>query len=207
MNSQQSIGHKIVIDVAALLATQKRSDLLLFIVVFVTVFSLTPLLILAGATIGFGIILGILAALTCATLVVMWPVVGFFLVTGCVVLIEQNPQNINIWTDRLNVFYWPPQLAGLFERPIGFLMLFIFLVLVWRRLVKRQQAVHGGELLAPFLFFLLCVAGGVVHGMTSGGDLKIIIVEIRPFWYMFLSYLLAYNLVTYTKHIRTFFGL
>src|SRR5436305_411441 len=64
-----------------------------------------------------------------------------------------------------------------------------------------------GKLFLPFLFFLLCVAGGIVHGLTSGGNLKIIVVEVRPFWYLFLSYLLAYNLVRHRDHVRLLFWL
>jgi hypothetical protein len=43
--------------------------------------------------------------------------------------------------------------------------------------------------------------------LTSGGDLKITVVEVRPFWYFFLAYLLAYNVVTHKRHLRVFFWL
>lgn len=32
-------------------------------------------------------------------------------------------------------------------------------------------------------------------GLTSSCGLKIIVVEVRPFWYLFVSYLLAYDFV------------
>jgi len=193
--------------VSALQIAQKRSDLLLLIVIFVTVFTLTPLLILSGATLGFGLVLGLLAALCVVALIIRWPVLGFFVVAGCALLVEQGPLALSGLTSNLYIFYWPPKLEGMIERPIGFLLLFIFMVLICHRLVMRQQALRGGALLLPFLFYLLCLAGGVLHGVTSGGDLKVIVVEVRPFWYLFLSYLLAYNLVTQKKHISYFFWL
>ncbi len=207
MEIQRSTSHRTITNVSKLLATQRHSDTLLFLVIFFTVFGLTPLLVLAGATISFSLILGGLVALIAAALVVRWPVLGFWIVAGCAILIEQEPLTINthILTDQLYIFAWPPKLAGLIERPIGFFILFIFLVFVFQHLVKRQRVLVGGKLLLPFLFFLLCVAMGVVHGLASGGNLKIIVLEVRPFWYLFLSYLLAYNLVTQESHIRAFF--
>lgn len=199
---QPSLSHKAVHTVSTLLVSQKRSDTLLFIVVFVTALGITPLLILAGASIGFSLTLGIIAALAITISIVRWPVIGFFVIVGCVTLVEQEALPTSIFTDRLYVFYWPPRFTGLIERPIGFLLLFILLMYICQNLVKRQRIIRGGPLLLPFLFYLLCVAGGVIHGITTGGDLKIIVLEVRPFWYMFVSYLLAYNLVSQKQHIR-----
>jgi O-Antigen ligase len=192
-------------NISALIADYKRSDLILFIVIFVITLGITLLSVLAGTQIGFTIVLAILAALIAAALVVLWPAVGFFVVVGCAVVVEEAPLLTPIFTDRLNVYYWPPNLAGLIERPIGFLILFIFLVLICHRLINRQQPLRGGKLLWPYLFFLLCVAAGVLHGLASGGNFKIIVLEVRPFWYLFVSYLLAYNLVESKSHIRLFF--
>lgn len=191
--------------VPLLLAEKRRRDRLLFVVILVTMLSLTPLLIIAGVTIGISPLLGGLVALVVATAVVRWPVVGFYAIAGCVVLIEQFPLPDAFVTGELNVFYWPPALEGLIERPIGFFFIFIFLVFICHRLVTRQRILRGGKLLLPFLFYLICVAIGVLHGLTSGGSLKIIVIEVRPFWYLFLSYLLAYNLVRHKNQVRTFF--
>ena len=174
-----------------LLETCKQGDLRLFVVIFVTVICLTPLLVLFGVNIGFGLVMGGLGLLIVAALIIRWPILGFFGILGCVVLIEQNPLTIHDGTDQLNVYYWPPNFAGAIERPIGFLFLFIFLVLICHNLLKRHKPLLGGAFLLPLLFFLLCVSLGVLHGLMSGGKLKIIILEIRPFWYLFLSYLLA----------------
>jgi O-antigen ligase len=205
METQQSIIDKRETDVPGLLVANKRNDLLLFMVIVIVIFSLTPVLILTGAAVGYSVLLGCLAALTVAVLVVRWPTFGFFVTVVCAVLIEQNPLNTaHILTDALYVYYWPTSLAGLIERPIGFLLILIIFAFVCRQFVKRQGFLQGGALLGPFVFFLLCVAWGVVHGVTTGGDFKTIVLEVRPFLYLFESYLLAYNLVTHKNHIKAF---
>src|SRR5215467_11814529 len=207
MEIRRTINHGSILNVTRLLATRSRNDALLFLVIFMAVFGLTPLLVLAGASIGFSMLIEGLLALIAAALVVRWPVLGFWIVAGCALLIEQNPLtvNANILTDQLYIFAWPPRLTGLIERPIGFFMLFIFLGFVFLRLVTRQRVLQGGKLFLPFLCFLLCIAVGAVHGLTSGGTLKVVVLELRPLWYLFLSYLLAYNLVTHKSHIHTLF--
>ena len=205
---QSSIAPKIVNSVYDLHLAQKRSDRRLFILIFAIVFGLTPLLALAGWMIGFSTVLGLSVVLVVVVLIARWPIIGFYVVAGCALLIEQEPLVLNgVTAYNLNVFYWPPRYTGLIERPIGFLMLFIFLVILCQRFVKRQRLLEGGKLFLPLLLFMLCVAGGIVHGLLSGGNTKIIVVEVRPFWYLFLSYLLAYNLIQHKNHVRLFFWL
>ena len=179
--------------------------MLILITISVVIFSLAPLLVLGGASIGSSVVLAFIIVPAIAAVIVRWPIVGFYVVSACTVLIEQAPLFTPIGTDRLNIFSWPPALEGLIERPIGFLIIFIFLVFVCHYLVTRQHSLRGGELLPPFLLFLLCVAGGILHGLLSGGNFKMIVVEVRPFWYLFLAYLLAYNFITSKNHIRILF--
>lgn len=205
MDMQPWLTHRTHTNVSDLIADHKRSDLILFTIIFITTLGFTLLSVLAGRQVGSTVVMAILAALIATALVVRWPAVGFFVVVGCAVLVEENPLSTPIFSDRLNIYYWPPNLAGLIERPIGFMILFIFLVFICHRFIARQWPLRGGELFWPYLFFLLCVAGGVIHGLASGGDFKIIVLEVRPFWYLFVSYLLAYNLVDSKRHIRLFF--
>lgn len=205
MDIQSSVTSRTIPTVSTLLMAHRRSETALYTVVFAAACCLTPLLVLSGVIFGFGNTLSILVVLALAVLIVRWPVVGFYVVALFALVIEQGPLYVNGVAFNFYVFYWPPNLAGLFERPIGFLIIFIFLVLICHRLAARQRPLWGGKLLLPYLFFLLCVAGGVLHGLSSGGDIKIIVEEVRPFWYLFVSYLLAYNLVTDEKHIRALF--
>ncbi len=183
----------------------RKVDVLVLSVTFAVGLSLIPVLVLAGAALGFSIVAAVVVTALAALLIIKWPLTGFFMTLGCVLVIEQNPLQYHILTDQLNVFYWPPSLAGLIERPIGFLMLFTFFIFLCHRLAKRQEGLRGGPLLWPFLCYLAFVAIGVVHGVTSGGDFKIIALEIRPFWYLFVSYLMAYNMISQIKHLRLFF--
>ena len=204
MHMQQSIAPKTLLTVPALLAKQRRGNRLLAIGVYIVALSATLLLALGGVEFGFSTMLGIVIALGVMLLIIRWPFVGFFVIAGFALLIDQEPLVLNGAPLLLYVFYWPPRLTGLIERPVGFLFLFIFFVLICHRLVSRQTLLQGGKLLLPFLFFLLCVAVGIAHGITSGGNFRIIVLEIRPFVYLFESYLLAYNLVSHKKHIRAF---
>ena len=205
---QPSIAPNIVSTVYDLHLAQRRSDRRLFILIFAIVFCLTPLLALAGWMIGFSTVLGLSVVLVVVVLIARWPIIGFYVVAGCALLVEQEPLVLNgVPAYNLYVFYWPTRYSGLIERPIGFLVLFIFLMLLCQRLVKRQRLLEGGKLFLPLSLFMLCVAGGIVHGLISGGNTKIIVVEVRPFWYLFLSYLLAYNLIRHKNHVRLFFWL
>ncbi|MEO8973077.1 MAG: hypothetical protein ABI406_15940 [Ktedonobacteraceae bacterium] len=193
---------------AAIDHEQKRGDTLLFAGIVVVVLLITPLLVWLGAKIGFSYTLGGVIVLAIVASIVAWPVIGFYMIAASALLVESEALIVNgkpLYS--LYVFYWPPRYDGLIERPIGFLILFIFFVLICHRFVKRERLLYGGELFYPFLLFLLCVAYGVIHGLTSGGNLKIIVLEVRPFWYLFLSYLLAYNLITSKKHVRLFLWL
>jgi hypothetical protein len=165
---------------------------------------LTAALSWASGSVGFGFLIAMLLVVALAVLVIRWPIVGLYVVLGCAVLIEQEPIAYPILTDRLNIFSWPPKLQGVIERPIGFFMLFVVLILLVRRFATRQTPLRLGPFILPFATFLLAVALGIGHGLASGGNFKIIVLEIRPFEYLFLSYLLAANLITEKRQLRVF---
>jgi hypothetical protein len=190
---------------SATVSSPPADDRLCYIVIFVTALGLLPLSLLGGAKLGFGFILAILPILLIAVLIMRWPVAGFYATIACVVLIENGPLPFPDGTDGLPIFHWPigSVFEGSIERPIGFFFIFIFFILISSRFIRRQKLLQGGQLLIPFVLYLLCVAGGIVHGLTSGGSLKNVVLEVRPFWYLFVSYMLAYNLVTRKVHVRT----
>jgi nitrate reductase NapE component len=192
-------------SVSMLLSSRKRSDLLLFSVIFVSVFCLVPILTISGIVIGFGYTMTILALLIISVLVIRWPTFGFFVVLGCTLLIEQNAIPLLGNVSNIYVFSWPPSLQGLPDRPIGFFMLFVLLTSFIHGLLKRQKLLQGGKLLLPYLCFLACVIWGIAHGLSTGGNLKITVNEVRPFWYLFLGYLLAYNLIRSKKQLYLVF--
>jgi len=171
---------------------------------FIGMLGLVPGLVIAGAAIGFSFLLAILAVLIITALVIRWPIVGFFLVLGAALAIDQSPTDALGSSPTIYIFYWPSSLQGLPDRPVGFFMLFILLLFVLHNLLKRQKMLRGGELLLPFLLFLVWVVWGAVHGLSSGGNLQILVEEVRSFWYLFLGYLLAYNFIRKKQHVRFF---
>ncbi|MEO7020960.1 MAG: hypothetical protein ABI234_12470 [Ktedonobacteraceae bacterium] len=205
MDVQSPLATKDWQTVPALLLHRKRSDFLLFMMIFISVLCLVSLMTIGGTILGFGLVFAIVGLLLLVAIVVRWPLFGFFIGLGCTLLIEQNPLAILGSFSKVYVFYWPPALEGLPDRPIGFFLLLVLVAFIIQRLLKREKWLQGGELLLPYLFFLLCVGWGVVHGLTTGGDVKILVNEVRSFWYLFLGYLLAYNLICSKKHLRTFF--
>lgn len=186
---------------------RKRRDRLWFLAICGVLIFLTPVVVLGVLNIGVGLFVALPVLLVLLIVIARRPQVGFFVITACVVFIDQAPQLVPIFTDKLYVYFWPPGLEGLIERPIGFLFLFILFVLICRHLVKRETLLRGGGLILPFLLFMLCVVVAAVYGYLTGGTLKVIVVEIRPFVYFFESYVLAYNLVTQKSHVRGFFWL
>lgn len=193
-------------SVSAPLIAQKKSNRLIFIFIAGIALCLAPLLVLLGSDVGFSTLLAGTAVLVGLVLIVRWPVVGFYAAAACALLVEQDPLVVDGKVSYyLYIFYWPPQLAGLIERPIGFLLLFTFLIVICHRFAKREKLLQGGNLLWPMLFFLLCVVMGAAHGLATGGNLKIVVLEVRPFEYLFLSYLLAVNLITDKKQVRILF--
>lgn len=202
MDIQPPVNSNILQTASSSVLRRRRSDLFLFVALFIGALGFTILLVLSGAAIGFSLVVALVAILIITILVVRWPVVGFFAVLGCALVIDQSPLDLIGNGPIVYVFYWPPALQGLPDRPIGFFMVFVLLVLIIHALLTRQKLVQGGALIVPFLFLMLCVAWGTVHGLTSGGNLKIVVNEVRSFWYLFLGYLLAYNLVRSKKHLR-----
>lgn len=202
---QTPIASQTLYSVSHVLEIRKRSETKLFLLVFLITLSLTPIIMVAGLSFSMTFVFGVVIALVVAALIVRWPVIGFFAVTACVVLIEQDALSSSDFTDRLYIFFWPTKFQGLPERPIGCLILFIFLVIICGNLIKRKKVLRGGYLSLPYVLFMLCVVWGVVHGLVSGGSIKIIVLEVRPFLYLFEGYFLSYNLISKKSHIKAFF--
>lgn len=190
---------------ASLSRATRNSQRWLYVVALAFTIGLAPLMALLQVNVGFGVALGVLLVATLIALMTRWPILGVYALAICAVVVEQEPLNYPIFTDHLYIFSWPVRLQGLPERPIGFLALLIVMLIIVRRLALRQgAALRLGPLIIPFLCLLACVAVGVAHGLTSGGDTHVIVLEVRPFWYLFLNYLIAYNLVTERRHVIIF---
>ncbi len=184
---------------------RQRGAAPVFVAMLAFAILLAPFMIYADLRYGVGLALGGLVAVILIVLTVRAPIFGFYVLVFAAVVIEQDPLTTPIFTDTLDVFSWPARLSGLPERPIGFYILIILLVIIATGLATRRKVVlRGGALFLPFLIFLACVVMGILHGLGSGGDFRIIVLEIRPFWYLFTTYLVAYNLINDKRHVMGF---
>ncbi|HZC04096.1 MAG TPA: O-antigen ligase family protein [Ktedonobacterales bacterium] len=191
--------------IAGLSRQTKRATSGIYVAMLLCTVALVPFMLYMGSRYGTALVLSGLAAVVLMALTVRAPIFGFYTLAFAAVVIEQNPLTMPIGTDKLYIFSWPGRLSGLPERPIGFYMLALILIFSAIRLATRKgPAVRGGEMLWPFLAFLACVVMGIVHGLATGGNFRIIVLEVRPFWYLFATYLVAYNLVSEKRHIMTF---
>lgn len=188
--------------VAHLVQERRRSELLLFVLLFLGMLGLVPALALAGLALGFSYVLALLLVLLLTALVLRWPLVGFFVALVAALAIDQSPTNVVGGGPTLYVFYWPTALQGLPDRPIGVFMLVVLLVVVLHGLLRRQPLLRGGALLLPLLLLWGCVVWGIIHGLSGGANLPILVEEVRSFWYLLVGYLLAYNLMRTKQHVR-----
>jgi hypothetical protein len=199
------LEERVTPDMPGIRQRDRQGSALIYVALLLFAVALTPFMMNADFQWGMGLAFGGLIAVMLMVLTVRAPILGFYILTFAAVVIEQNPLTYPIGTDALYVFSWPTRLEGLPERPIGFFIIFILVVLVAIRMGRREGvALRGGPLLWPLLAFLACVAMGVAHGLATGGQFRIIVLEVRPFWYLFTTYLIAYNLLTEKRHIMGF---
>jgi hypothetical protein len=188
-----------------LLARQRGDDRMFWIFAGAAVL-LTPPLVLAVDRVGLGVVFSGLVVIMLLATIALQPIVALYVVAFSAILIEEDQPPYDIWTNHLPIFSWPARsaLEGFVERPIGLLLIYAFVVLLARRLAQRQPALRVGALFWPLLCFLMCAVGGALHGLATGGSLKLVVVAFRPLWYLFLAYLLAVNLITERKQVRAF---
>ena len=206
MEKESLANSKLENTVSALLAARTRHDTVLFVILLFMILSLTPLLVWWGVSAGL-VVIGVLVAPLLVLALIRWPILGLYVLALSAFLIESDPLAIHDGTDNLYVFFWPLQLQGFIERPIGVLVLLTLFIWISHRWINRQPLLKGGALIGPLTLYMLCVVFALVYGLGTGGDLKDAVIQIRPFWYTFLSYILAYNFITRKSHIRTFFWL
>jgi O-antigen ligase len=193
------------VTVAEFAHERRRFERRSYLLILVGAVLVTPLFVYAGYKLSFGLVAGLLGVVLLLIAIALRPIVAFYVVAICAVLIEQEPLPYPIFTDQLNVYYWPPRLAGLVERPIGFLFLYALFVLLLRNFAARRPLLQGGKFFGALLFLLICVLWGVVHGLQVGGQFRLIVLEIRPFEYLFFAYVLAYNVVSTKRQVVIFF--
>lgn len=75
-------------------------------------------------------------------------------------------------------------------------MLLVVLIWILKGVAERTLRFRQGTLFLPLGLYMLMVLVGEFHGLTSGGDFRLSLWEIRSQVYMFVAYMLTCNLVT-----------
>jgi hypothetical protein len=163
--------------------------------------------------IGFSLLLGIVLAFSVSqplmpfaiALLLVMPLVIWrhtrltvYLLIGAATIFESfslgYPDSI---TDRVPFFKSLDSFttSGIPVSPAEILMLLALVILVVKRVGAREKPLALGPLFVPVAFYTFMVLFGLVRGMGTGGDLSLALWEARAQVYLFLAYLLAYNLI------------
>jgi hypothetical protein len=191
--------------VSELTSEQRRFNARLYLILLPLAVLTAVLYVIGALALGITTVTAVLVILILLGVIAFRPIAAFYLIAVCVVIIEQEPIQFSIVTDKLYVYYWPTNLAGLPERPIGLLFLYALFVVALRNFATRRPLLRAGGMMGPLLALMATVGLGVLHGLASGGNFKIIVLELRSFEYLFLGYVLAYNLIASKQHIVNFF--
>jgi O-antigen ligase len=144
-----------------------------------------------------------------ALLVWLWraPVRGVYVLVAAAVMQEAQysplsyPDDIGHYVPFFLDFATWTHVAGLSFSLAEIFMLLVLLIWLLKGIAGRTLRFHRGTLLIPLGLYSLMVAAGEVHGLSSGGDFRLSLWEIRPQAYMLITYILACNLLTSKKEI------
>ncbi len=169
-------------------------------VCLVTVLAGLLLLILPGS-LSVSIALGVAVP---ALLVWLWraPVRGVYILVAAAVMLELQyaavpyPDDIGHYLPFFQDLSTWTHVGGLAFSMAEIFMLLVLLIWILKGIAERTLRFRPGTLLLPLGLYGLMVAVGEFHGLTSGGDFRISLYEIRAQAYMLVTYILACNLVT-----------
>ncbi len=161
-------------------------------------------------------IIPIVLLLTIALPIVLWyfPRAILYLTFGFVCLIEIGPTGMpDALTDRVPVFWNLNTIVQTFAhanlKAVPFSLFECILILagicsLFRAVFTHRTRLRVGPLFLPILGYLFFVFVGLLVGLSTGGDFKIALQEIRPQVYIGLVYLMAVNLVTDRQQVERF---
>ena len=174
----------------------------------------------ASSFVAFGVdnILLPLSVLLCLlTPVLLWhyPRLALYATFGAACLLETMPSDYaDALTDRVP-FFWNVNTivqryahADFSAIPLSLFELFILSAAVCsllRAVFSGNVRLRGGVLLGPMALYIGCVVFGWANGMTSGGDFKLSLQEVRAQFYLLFAYLMGVNLLQEKRQIGGLF--
>jgi O-antigen ligase len=164
-------------------------------------------LIFGNPIVGAAVIGGVL--LVAATVVWLWiqPVRGVYVLFGAAVLLATYVQPG--LTDYIGVYlpFWRDIKSytgtGLVFSVAEAFIALVFLVWLLKGIAERNLRFDRGSLLLPVALYSVAVLVGEFRGLTTGGDFRISLFELRGQVYLVLAYILVCNLVKNRSQINT----
>lgn len=82
-------------------------------------------------------------------------------------------------------------------------MILVLIIWLMRGIAERTLRFDRGSLWPPLALYMLMILAGWLHGLGSGGDFRISLWEVRGQTYMFVTYILACNLIKTRRQVST----
>jgi hypothetical protein len=127
------------------------------------------------------------------------PMVGPYILMAAAVLIEENPLGFGAsLTDQIPIFHdinGIMAVRGVYLNSIEVILLITAAAWLLRSEVSGRPHFQTGPIFLPFTAFIGMILLGVVHGVLTGGDIKISFWTIRAIAYIYLAYLLTIQIL------------
>lgn len=196
------------LDVEALHTQTRRQFIrIVLAVIAFTALAAALLLLLPGS---LSIAVGALVVVP-ALLVWLWrqPVRGVYILLAAAVVQETQYTPVSFADDIGHYLpFFEDFATWTHVKGLSFSLAEIFMLLVlgiWllKGIADRTLRFERGTLMRPISFYMLMVLVGEAHGLTSGGDFRVSLWEVRAQVYMFVAYILACNLVKTRRQVET----
>jgi hypothetical protein len=147
-----------------------------------------------------------LAAVILVPIIFRRPVIGVYILMATGVIIEEAPLKFgDSLTDQLPLFHdinGIIAVRGVYVNPAEVLMVVTAIGLLLKSSASGRPRLVGGPVFIPFTAFMAMIAFGVVHGVLTGGDLKISLWTTRGLAYFYISYLLTVNIIQNRRQVN-----
>lgn len=190
------------------LRLQERSRARSIVGTFVVLTMLTALLLtkLAGVlSIGLGAIVVVPALLAW-----LWkaPERGVYVLL-CAAVVQETENSGTSFSDDIGQYVpffqdiatWT-HIKGISVSVAELFMLLVVVIWLLKGIAERTLRFDRGSMMLPAGLYLLMVLLGEAHGLTSGGDFRTSLWEIRSQVYMVVTYVLATNLIRTRRHVN-----
>jgi hypothetical protein len=167
-----------------------------------------PLGAIAGAFAAGGHFVGVIAMIGLFVPVLIWrqPAAIVYLGVGLAATIEQfGPAlPVPIWTDQIPLFKSLSDglgLSGIYFNPEEMLLALFLLFWFASAVADRTLDLPRTQLGLAMLIFAALIVFGLGRGLAGKGQLKDMLWEIRPWFYLAATYILASQLVRSRRHL------